>query len=94
MLNVILHQQEPVILDVEFSCAENQLLTLVGPSGSGKTTILRCIAGLHHADSGLVQNGESVLWDGAKKCSGANTSTKCWYGLSKLCAISAFRRIR
>jgi molybdate transport system ATP-binding protein len=45
-LRVILNQQSPIHLNVDFECEAGELVALVGPSGSGKTTILRAIAGL------------------------------------------------
>jgi molybdate transport system ATP-binding protein len=60
-LQVRLHQDTPIVLDVELSCAPHEMLALVGPSGSGKSTILRAIAGLAHAKAGrIVCNG--VRW--------------------------------
>lgn len=35
-----------------------ELVCLLGPSGCGKTTLLRCIAGLEHQDSGQLLIGE------------------------------------
>ena len=36
---------EPVISDISFELAEQQLLAILGPSGSGKSTLLKTIAG-------------------------------------------------
>jgi sulfate transport system ATP-binding protein len=40
--------------NVNFSVPAGQLVALLGPSGGGKTTMLRIIAGLERADSGVV----------------------------------------
>ena len=41
--------------DVSVSIPTGQLTALLGPSGGGKSTLLRIIAGLEQADSGLVR---------------------------------------
>jgi NitT/TauT family transport system ATP-binding protein len=41
--------------DVTLRIAEGEFVCLVGPSGCGKSTLLNIIAGLDHADRGLVQ---------------------------------------
>ncbi|MGH1418705.1 MAG: ABC transporter ATP-binding protein [Hyphomicrobiaceae bacterium] len=59
-LDIHLHQQVPMELDVALSCAPGELLALVGPSGAGKTSVLRAIAGLLSPTSGNVScNGET-----------------------------------
>jgi sulfate transport system ATP-binding protein len=40
---------------VSFEVPAGQLVALLGPSGSGKSTILRMIAGLEHAEEGIVE---------------------------------------
>lgn len=50
-----------VLKDVSCSAAPGTMLFVLGPSGCGKTTLLRCIAGLLHADSGVIRvGGEDV----------------------------------
>jgi NitT/TauT family transport system ATP-binding protein len=43
------------IEDVSFDIAQGQLISLLGPSGCGKTTVLRILAGLTDATSGMVE---------------------------------------
>ena len=40
-------------LEVAFEVSD-EIVVLFGPSGSGKTTIMNCIAGITHPDSGIV----------------------------------------
>jgi len=55
----------PFVLDVsaEFPVG---ITVLFGPSGAGKSTVLDCIAGLQHPDSGLIRLGNEILFDGEK----------------------------
>ncbi len=47
-------------LEVDFTVPARGISVLFGPSGSGKTSILRCVAGLEHADNGrVVISGET-----------------------------------
>jgi len=42
-------------LDVQLHVEEGEFVTLFGHSGVGKTTLLRCLAGLAEADSGVIR---------------------------------------
>jgi len=44
----------PAIHELDLQLSAGELVTVLGPSGSGKTTLLRLIAGLDHADAGLI----------------------------------------
>ena len=48
---------------VDLTLRSEEILVLLGPSGCGKSTLLRCIAGLEHPDSGLIQIGDDVVFD-------------------------------
>jgi len=61
-MSVVFPGEPPVIaLDrVDLDIAEGEFISLIGPSGCGKTTLLRVIADLEQATSGVVQvNGLS-----------------------------------
>lgn len=49
-----LKSEDPIPLDIEFSCNSGEIFVIVGPSGSGKTTILRSISGLYTPGSGKI----------------------------------------
>ena len=59
------HQDGPIRLAVDFTCAPGDVLAIFGPSGSGKTTILRTIAGLHAPRKGRIHVGGNVWLDTA-----------------------------
>jgi len=55
----------PVVNDVSFQVAENEIFALLGPSGCGKTTTLRLIAGFEYPDKGTVSlDGKSLTEPG------------------------------
>ncbi len=50
---------------VSFAVEASHTLALLGPSGCGKTTILRCLAGLENADSGVIGIAGRTVFDRA-----------------------------
>jgi molybdate transport system ATP-binding protein len=52
------------VLDVELEVARPT--TIIGPSGAGKSTLLRLVAGLLRPQSGLVECGEELWFDGRR----------------------------
>ncbi|SFB30017.1 molybdate transport system ATP-binding protein [Lentibacillus halodurans] len=57
---------QSLLLDVHFK-ADGEIVVLFGPSGAGKTTILNCIAGLIHPDSGQIKLNKRNLYNGKQK---------------------------
>ena len=51
----------PVLQDISFRLAENEIVALLGKSGSGKSTLLRCIAGLIAPSEGTVRYRDRLL---------------------------------
>jgi ABC-2 type transport system ATP-binding protein len=43
-----------VLTNISFSVREKEVVGVIGPNGVGKTTLLECIAGLLHPDSGTI----------------------------------------
>ena len=59
--------QRQVVSNVDLAIDEGEVLSLLGPSGCGKTTILRMIAGLATPDSGRIEVGDRVFYDGHRE---------------------------
>ncbi|KZM75635.1 ATP-binding cassette domain-containing protein [Nocardia terpenica] len=56
-----------VLHDVEFTAPAGEVTALVGDNGAGKSTLVKCIAGIHPADSGEIRfRGAQVHLRGPK----------------------------
>jgi NitT/TauT family transport system ATP-binding protein len=44
-----------VLSDLSLSVGGTEIVSIVGPSGCGKTTLLRCVGGLNHLNSGEIR---------------------------------------
>ncbi|WP_131740383.1 ATP-binding cassette domain-containing protein [Actinomadura roseirufa] len=44
-----------VLHDVDFVVRQGEVMALVGDNGAGKSTLIKCVAGIHPADSGQVE---------------------------------------
>ncbi|MCA1742577.1 MAG: ABC transporter ATP-binding protein [Desulfonatronovibrio sp.] len=50
------------LMEVGFTVEEGQIVSLIGPNGAGKTSMLNCISGRYHPDSGeILMDGKSLL---------------------------------
>ncbi|MFP4070838.1 MAG: ABC transporter ATP-binding protein [Desulfovibrionales bacterium] len=43
------------LLSVDFSVEQGEIASLIGPNGAGKTSMLNCISGRYHPDSGTIR---------------------------------------
>ncbi len=58
--------QHPAVRGVSLEIEQGAFYTLLGPSGCGKTSILRCVAGLEHPDTGEIAIGGEVVFSAAR----------------------------
>jgi molybdate transport system ATP-binding protein len=66
-LTFSIRQDAPVPLDIEASCAPDEVLAIFGASGSGKTTLLRSIAGLYTPTRANIRYGAECWTDTERK---------------------------
>jgi D-xylose transport system ATP-binding protein len=59
--------QVQALADVDLEVRRGEVMALVGDNGAGKSTLIKCIAGIHAADSGeIVFEGQPVSVHGPK----------------------------
>ena len=51
----------PVFANVQFTVQPGEFVAIVGDSGVGKSTLLNCLAGLDHWDTGRIVHGDTDL---------------------------------
>jgi simple sugar transport system ATP-binding protein len=49
------------LTDVSFEAARGEVVGIVGDNGAGKSTLIRCLAGIHKPDKGMIEIGELTL---------------------------------
>ena len=55
------------LTEVDFEVRPGEVMALVGDNGAGKSTLIKCVAGIHAADSGqIVFDGQEVNIHGPK----------------------------
>jgi ABC-type polar amino acid transport system ATPase subunit len=80
------YDENQVLKNVSLSLQKGEVISIIGPSGSGKSTLLRCISGLEHMDSGLIEfNGITI--------SEAKNNTNNMKAVNKVDAINASKKI-
>ena len=62
-----------VLKNVSFNLNKGEVISIIGPSGSGKSTLLRCISGLEHMDSGLIEFNGTTIAEAKKKFNNIET---------------------
>ncbi|RMI44232.1 sugar ABC transporter ATP-binding protein [Actinomadura harenae] len=56
-----------VLHDVDFTLRQGEVMALVGDNGAGKSTLIKCIAGIHPIDSGVIEyDGREVKIGGPR----------------------------
>ncbi|GAB3052234.1 ATP-binding cassette domain-containing protein [Sediminivirga luteola] len=62
--------------DVDMSLAEGEITAIVGDNGAGKSTLVRCLCGVHRADSGeIVFDGRTVSFSSPEEARHAGIET-------------------
>ncbi|MDA0771607.1 MAG: ABC transporter ATP-binding protein [Cyanobacteria bacterium] len=56
-----------ILKDINLEIEDGEFIVFLGPSGCGKTTLVRIIAGLEEADSGLIKHGDREIQQLAPK---------------------------
>lgn len=57
----LVRQGRPILHDVSLAAAPGRLLVLIGPNGAGKSSLLKVLAGLTHATTGIATLDDRAL---------------------------------
>ncbi|HNB25435.1 MAG TPA: ABC transporter ATP-binding protein [Alphaproteobacteria bacterium] len=55
-------QGVPILCDINFDVAPQEMICIIGPSGAGKTSLLRCLARANRPWRGVIQLNGADLW--------------------------------
>ncbi len=80
-----------VVHGLSFTIKPSEFVTLLGPSGCGKSTTLRCVAGLHRVDSGLITIGDATVANGRVHVRPEHPPRK--HGVPVLRRVAAYDRV-
>ena len=80
------YDKNQVLNNVSLSLKKGQVISIIGPSGSGKSTLLRCISGLDHMDSGLIEFNGTTIAEAEKKINNLKA-------VNKIKSINASKKI-
>ncbi|MBU3111913.1 amino acid ABC transporter ATP-binding protein [Clostridium lacusfryxellense] len=84
--------ENQVLKNVSLSLKKGEVISIIGPSGSGKSTLLRCISGLEHMDSGMIEfNGITI--EEAKNKTDVKVVNKNVKVINKIEAVNASKKI-
>lgn len=53
--------EKSIILDMNLTIDQGEIISVVGPSGSGKSTLLKCLAGLEAVSTGTIKVGKEDI---------------------------------
>jgi len=71
------YDNNQVLNNVSLNLKKGEVISIIGPSGSGKSTLLRCISGLEHMDSGLIEFSGITIAEANRKFNNVEVINAC-----------------